>query len=71
MSEGLVDESSFGVRGNGNLIIFDVDGYFTVVKSAEGIYFLRAADGATAQFYCEPIWLSGYFDHFHEMYGEA
>jgi hypothetical protein len=71
---------SFAVKPNGDLVIFDEDGYFTLEfrnvinpeprhEGAGRWLYACDPDGTPHEIYCEPIWISGYFDAFDEERG--
>lgn len=55
-------EDSFAVRGDGALVIFDREGYFLLITDKEGTIWLQGSDGHGETVYCEPVWITGYYE---------
>ncbi len=70
---------SFALRGDGKLMIFDDEGWFLIVSTGPGpnpgapsetvpdVLMLEDYKGNREAFYCEPIWLGGYWDWYIEQ----
>jgi len=76
------DGKDYAIRGDGALVIFDKYGWFLIVKTGPGpnpgekdvmvpnVLKLEGPHGDQEEFYCEPIWLSGYYDELRNaLYG--
>lgn len=60
-------EDSFAVRGDGALVIFDREGYFLLITDKEGTIWLQGSDGHRETVYCEPVWITGYYEIVHRL----
>jgi len=55
-------EDSFAVRADGALVVFDKEGYFLLIADEGGTIWLQGSDGYRETVYCEPVWITGYYD---------
>lgn len=67
------DRKTYAIRGDGALILFDEEGWFTMQRlpvceqmdcDREGHWFWYACDpdGTPHDVYVEPVWLSGFYE---------